>query len=121
MKRFILFLICLVVAWFTPMLVFGQQAVTVVDQYGNVNTYSVRTFDTTPKVIPIRPYGLNLKPAAIPERVNPYIPPPPAAPNPGPLVIENPYFPEREQENTEKLETVWALIGELFCRLSGGE
>lgn len=97
---------------------FGQQSVQVIDSNGNVSTFVVRSYDLTPVTLPIKPYGLNLKPANVPER-NVTVTFDAGLAGPGAITIENPYFPD--QENSPKLETTFVcfvsyLIGEICAR-----
>jgi len=100
---------------------FGQQSVQVIDSNGNVSTFVVRSYDLTPVTIPIKPYGLNLKPANVPERkFNGAVTFDAGRAGPGAITIENPYFRETdrfpEPENNPKLEifldfgSQWAIL-----------
>ena len=109
-----------------PSVAFGQQSVQVIDSNGNVSTFIVRSYDLTPQIIPIKPYGLNLKPANLPERPRAPVAFDAGAPSGGPLVIENPYFPVSNDfpvvENKPKLENIIICfvsyaIGEFLGRL----
>jgi hypothetical protein len=122
MKRIILIIIVVALMLLSNR-VFGQ-TVQIVRMDGTVEIVQIRSFDTQPKTLYIKPYGLNLQPANIPDRVNTYRPAyrPPAA---SPITIENPYFPVSapfpEPENVAELET-WKLalraLGELLWRIS---
>lgn len=112
--------------WFLSTVASAQTSqVQVIDANGNVSTYNVRTFDPTPQVIPIKPYGLNLRPANVPDRMyNGPITFDAGAAGPGSVTIDNPYFPVKEQipevENVPKQESFAALffraIGEYLAK-----
>lgn len=116
MRRFTL------VKWYAPLLMLvasfahGQQ-LQIIRADGTVENIQIRTFDTQPTIIPIKPYGMNLKPANVPDRVNPYSPVYRSGTFAPPVTIENPYFPDRAQfpvqENCPKLE-IFQCIGEIL-------
>jgi len=116
MKRLVLTLITVALLFVTSTVSFGQ-TVQIVRMDGTVENVQIRSFDTEPKTIRIKPYGLNLQPANVPERKSEYVPRHQPY-NPGPVTIENPYFPEKddfpEPENTWTLETYFRFIGALI-------
>lgn len=93
-KYFPTLLLCLI-----PAACFGQTNLQITRMDGTTEVIRVQTFDTTPRTIPIRPYGLNLKPANIPARNTPAssVTFNPSPYNPGPAKIVNPYFVEQAE------------------------
>lgn len=121
--KHVFFLIALAAAWTIPMLAFGQ-TLQIVRTDGTIENIQVQVFDPRPETIRIKPYGLNLQPANIPERRSEYRPPVNSTYNPGPVTIENPYYeppvfvePDHLEAEVRQLGNIRYALLMLFKRI----
>lgn len=75
-------------------------------------TIIIQSGSNQPTVIPIRPYGLNLKPATVPQRPRPPVTYRPSLYGGGPVVIENPHYQEKSL-----FEQIGEYLGRSYNRL----
>ena len=101
----------------SPVIALGQQNLVITRTDGTSEVIRVQPFNTEPTVLPIKPYGLNLGVANIPDRVSPYSPSY-TPPSPGPVTIENPYFKPAPKPNWPWVRFIGAVIAILSQELS---